>query len=258
MSETVSASALHLRKQWLHEVLFWAHAGIILGGVFMGLVLPFPIVIFLVAAHRLHLYVFDGCVVSRLQTQTDGLDAGDTFLQDMARRLWQVELSAFQSKIFDYFLTLSSIVIGYMVYAGHSRAVQYILLSTLAVAGVHACLRLLGQSRNQAPGTCPVNGDCGSVKDSDFSSIKGVPVEYIGALYFVSLFMLEVLSLALPGMSLPVYVQIGLIISGLMGSIFFIVIQLNFLKKLCMLCMNVHGYSLFIAGFGVYRFINIL
>jgi len=88
----------------LHRALFWLHLAIIIGAISIGFFLSLPAVLAIVAAHRLHVIAFGGCLISRLQLRLGMLPRRANFLQVAAQKFFRQNLSLPQAKIIDYSL----------------------------------------------------------------------------------------------------------------------------------------------------------
>jgi uncharacterized membrane protein len=239
---------------WLNESLFWLHVAVIVAGLFMGLVLPLQLVVAIVALHRLHLFVFDGCILSKYQTTKSGLASSENFLQHMTRRLIGKNIEARTAKMLDYGIALSSIAIAYIATLPQAiQALEFIIASFFMIWGMHACYRIYVQQKAPPVGVCSVDGSCDQVKNSSFSRFLGVPIELIGLGYFTLLIVLEssMHVLQLHNYWLAPITAIILIATTI--SLLFIYLQSAVIKKLCQKCMNVHGASIFLAGFSLFR-----
>jgi len=89
---------------WLHRTLFWLHLTVIIGAISIGFFLSLPVVLAIVAAHRLHVIAFGGCLISRLQLRLGSMPTSANFLQIAAQKFFRQNLSLPQSKIVDYSL----------------------------------------------------------------------------------------------------------------------------------------------------------
>ena len=71
-------------------------------------------VVVLVALHRLHMIIFDGCLISKLQNLTGGLPKEMNFLQLVVKKIFQREIDLAQSQRLDYFITVLAVVIAFV------------------------------------------------------------------------------------------------------------------------------------------------
>ena len=99
-------------RKHVHNVLFWLHIGVILFGLFIGLLISLPIVLFLVLLHRIHMIVFKDCLLSKLQKYLRGFPEYMSFLQFASLRLFGKNISLRQSNRLDYTFALFSVTIA--------------------------------------------------------------------------------------------------------------------------------------------------
>lgn len=239
-------------KQWLHEALFWLHFFVILGGVLMGLVLPWWLALTAIVAHRVHLKLFDGCALSRLQKKTNSLAANQDYLQDLGKRLFNYDLPKQYVKTADRLIVATSLLVVLMAAVGLGGLV--IALVTVLFAGFGGIRSWRMLQPKPTTSICAIDNPCEDAKDTRFSSLGGIPVELLGVGYFGVLAALQVL-LALNGFQPLLLQQIvaGLLVAGVCSSVFFIIVQAQVLGTLCRSCMTVHGASFSLAVVQVVR-----
>lgn len=78
--------------------------------------------------------------------------------------------------------------------------------------------------------------DCGTVTTSTYSKILGIPVAYLGALYYLSFVILGIAMLDTKKLWLAKYAGI-FSIAGLLASIYFVSLQAFVLDAFCLYCM---------------------
>lgn len=88
----------------LNTLLFWLHFGLLVGAVGSGFFLPLPMIATLVVLHRIQVWIFGGCLLSRFQEILGGIPQNTSFLQLVARRLFGLELTQAQGHRVDYLL----------------------------------------------------------------------------------------------------------------------------------------------------------
>ncbi|MDP3698538.1 MAG: hypothetical protein Q8R47_03045 [Nanoarchaeota archaeon] len=96
----------------LIDLLFWLHIGVIVFGVLMGLFLPLSAVLLLITLHRMQFFIFQDCLLSKLQKRVQGLRPKEHFLQFAVRTIFHKKISKHGAKRLDYMLVLSSIIIA--------------------------------------------------------------------------------------------------------------------------------------------------
>lgn len=92
--------------------LFWFHILFIAAAIATGFFLPLWVILVLVVLHRLHIYTFNGCLLSKLQQRTGSLTPGQNYLQLAAQRLFGATITRRQSKLIDYMLASLPIFIA--------------------------------------------------------------------------------------------------------------------------------------------------
>lgn len=88
----------------LNALLFWLHFGLLIGAVGSGFFLPLPVIFTLIVLHRMHVWIFGGCLLSRFQELLGGIPQNTSFIQLIARRLFGLELTQAQGHRVDYLL----------------------------------------------------------------------------------------------------------------------------------------------------------
>ncbi len=98
----------------LREILFWLHIFFIIAAVSVGLFVTPYLAFALVALHRIHVFLFGECVLSKVQKKAGGLPGNMNFLQLAVKRFFQKEISSPASQILDYCLAGSVLVISFV------------------------------------------------------------------------------------------------------------------------------------------------
>lgn len=96
-------------------------------------------------------------------------------------------------------------------------------------------------AQNESAGTpliCTVKGltDCGVVAASAYSRFLGVPIAYYGMFFYGALFALAALELVLFDRLLRRALQ-ALALAGITASLYFVFVQVAFIKALCIYCV---------------------
>jgi uncharacterized membrane protein len=244
-------------RNWIYESLFWLHVAVILAGLLMGLVLPLPIVVIAVIIHRLHVLMFDGCILSKYQASKNGLSRSENFLQHMVQRFAGIKMSKKNASILDYGIALSSIIIAVLVQKFNMiYSIEHIVVCLFILWGAYTCYQIIGSKKSQ-PVQIPTEINvCVSVQESQFSRVKGMPIEYIGLGYFGFLFIMHLTMHSLGLYNILFLPFAGIVFVAFLVSLGFICIQCIILKNICTMCMNVHGASIFLAFFTIYRLYN--
>jgi hypothetical protein len=100
-------------KTALKELFFWAHVGVILTALLIGLFVPFWAYLALAVGHRLQMVVFRGCALSVLQKKLNLMPKEECFIQHVATRLWNRPLSRAQAYAADSALVIGSLFLAF-------------------------------------------------------------------------------------------------------------------------------------------------
>jgi uncharacterized membrane protein len=224
--------------EWLHEFLFWLHIILIVGAAIAGWWLPWQIVVAMVVMHRLHLKIFGGCALSRLQIYLGGLEPGRNFLQQAVERFWGRHISSDAARCIDIGIVSISVVIALTHYSTDWRPSLAHLVLALALCGAGFSYQAYRASQTKI---CQLNGSCQSNFDSPYATLFGLPVSLLGVVYFLLISSLATFQLAHAEVAGYLMVAVTL---GLVASLGFIYLQANVLKQLCQSCMSVHAVSI--------------
>ena len=96
----------------LNGFLFWFHVCLILGFLFMGLYFPLSIVIGVLVLQKIHMIVFNGCLLTKLQRSLGHLPNGLNFIQITVQRIFRKEISKKQGVLVDLFLSVIAIMVA--------------------------------------------------------------------------------------------------------------------------------------------------
>lgn len=78
--------------------------------------------------------------------------------------------------------------------------------------------------------------DCGTVTTSSYAKILGIPVAYLGTLYYISIIILSILLIDKKNLVLAKYTAIYTT-AGLIASAYFVFLQAFILEAFCLYCM---------------------
>ena len=101
--------------RFMDEVLFWGHMGLVVFGLFAGYFLSLPAVVLGHALHRLHIWWFEECILSKWQRKLGFLPSDLTFQQYAAKRLFGKDISRQQNNKVGFGLVFISIVVAAVV-----------------------------------------------------------------------------------------------------------------------------------------------
>jgi len=96
----------------LKILLFWTHFLVGAFGVTVGFYLSLPMVVGLIALHRLHLVIFRGCAITRIQHYLGHFPGHVDFLEVVAKRFTGRDITPLQLKIFDYSLGITPVLVA--------------------------------------------------------------------------------------------------------------------------------------------------
>ena len=99
-------------REILNEIIFWIHIMVIVFAIFLGVFVYLPFVILAIILHRVHVFAFNDCLLSKLQRKFGGLPKNMNFLQNATLKLFGKNINVKQSNYLDYLLALISITIA--------------------------------------------------------------------------------------------------------------------------------------------------
>jgi hypothetical protein len=99
-------------RKFINETLFWLHVVITVSGIFVGYIFSLPIVILLISLHRLHWYVLDDCVLTKLQKRLGGLPKEVSFMQHAIHRFMGKKISMQSATRVSYSFITTSVLIS--------------------------------------------------------------------------------------------------------------------------------------------------
>lgn len=121
----------------------------------------------------------------------------------------------------------------------------YLTIILLGLAGFAVALKISIKKRDKKPMVCPLNMKCDQVLYSKYSKFLGIPLEFLGMLYyslvvisyFGLLFYPEIIA---PNVILTIFIST---IGGFMFSVYLISIQMFRLREWCSWCLISSGIS---------------
>jgi len=96
----------------IHQVIFWLHMMVIPIAIFIGFALPLGLVILAVVLHRIHVIIFGECIISLFQKRIGSFKKDVDFTQVCVKRFIKKSITSHQSKLIDYTISISPIVIA--------------------------------------------------------------------------------------------------------------------------------------------------
>jgi hypothetical protein len=96
----------------VNEIIFWLHLVIVLSGLFLWLVLALPYVILAFVLHQIHLLIFKGCVVTKIQYRLGGVPKNKEFLPYAMKRLFKVHMTSAQNRAVSYVTAIVTVFLA--------------------------------------------------------------------------------------------------------------------------------------------------
>ncbi len=117
--------------------------------------------------------------------------------------------------------------------------IQHLIVIAASVVGFVAAYYIARQKARGEKLVCPLDANCEAVVHSDYSRLLGIPLEYLGLIYYGLTFLAHVLFLFFPVWSEGVYPSILKLVSGgaFLFSLYLIWVQFAKLKNWCFWCM---------------------
>ena len=112
----------------------------------------------------------------------------------------------------------------------------YVMIA-LTLIGIADAAYVAHGNYTGAPLWCPILDGCNAVINSPYSRVFGVPMSYFGFIYYLFMFGLAV-RLAYKPFSNPLRFRAILYAAlGAVSSIYFIYLQLGFIREICSYCL---------------------
>jgi len=106
--ETVDFDALNYQARFI----FWLHISAIFIAVILGFIFSPLIMVALAIFHRAHVFLFEECILSRIQRIFGGLPKNMSFIQFAYQKFFNGTISLKQSQLADYFFVSLALVIS--------------------------------------------------------------------------------------------------------------------------------------------------
>lgn len=130
-------------------------------------------------------------------------------------------------------------------YYGATMFLGNIIILVTALAGLYVSNRIRKEKKTQNESfVCPLNFDCHSVVQSDYSKFLGIPLEYLGLLYYGAIALSYGTFLILPDLQIDL-ISYGVIVASAVAflvSICLTCIQAFKLKTWCSWCLMSAGF----------------
>ena len=109
----------------------------------------------------------------------------------------------------------------------------------VALAGFGLASYIYQKKHTKRPLVCPMRGSCDFVTQSDYSKFLGIPVEALGMVYYMAVFLLHAIVLVNPELFTPAVVLVSLVTStmAILFSLYLIAVQAFVLRLWCTWCV---------------------
>ncbi len=113
------------------------------------------------------------------------------------------------------------------------------VILVLSVCGFFVAKHIRKHKTQNVPLVCPIGFDCNAVVHSDYSKFMGLPVEFLGMIYYALLSLAYLVSFFVPAMMSVHSVGFMILASFLafLFSVYLIGVQIFVLKKGCSWCI---------------------
>lgn len=117
--------------------------------------------------------------------------------------------------------------------------IEYFIIALLGLCGFFLAFYIWTHKRKSKRLVCPMKGDCQSVIHSSYSKFFGIPVEVLGILYYVLIFVSYILLAVFGSISEELnYLLLVVTGSAFLFSGYLIFIQIFSLRQICTWCLT--------------------
>ncbi|MEK7209038.1 MAG: vitamin K epoxide reductase family protein [Patescibacteria group bacterium] len=130
-----------------------------------------------------------------------------------------------------------------------------LLIIIVALSGFLAAFYIWRQKRRSEKLICPLNSDCEVVVHSRYSTLFGLPLEWLGFAYYLSVIVSQTLNFFLPVQLAVVQPLIlWLTVAAFLFSLYLIYIQIIKLREWCAWCLlsAIFCTIIFLASIAIY------
>ena len=129
------------------------------------------------------------------------------------------------------------------------------LIFLTASAGFVVASYIRQKKRHEQPLVCPMHADCDTVVHSEFSSFFGIPLEYLGMLYYALVALSYLIFLVWPTLATPliIFFLLALSAAAFLFSLYLTFIQAFYLKQWCSWCLISAALSTTIFFLGLWN-----
>ena len=97
---------------------------VIVTGPFVGIILPLPAVVLLIITHRLHFFIFDGCVLTHIKKRLGLMPEHLDFLQYALKEITGKNITITASRNIDY--SIATLTIFFAIYFQNSISFEVV------------------------------------------------------------------------------------------------------------------------------------
>ncbi|MDX1535972.1 MAG: vitamin K epoxide reductase family protein, partial [Candidatus Spechtbacterales bacterium] len=158
-------------------------------------------------------------------------------------------LKTIQKNIFLYLLLITIGFGGFLFSTTLSASIShYAFIIALSFGGFMVALYIFYKKKFNKELVCPVGSNCNTVIYSEYSKFLGINLEYLGMLYYVTIFASYLTYLTLPGQLPPIVVELIflLTVGAFIFSLYLLSVQGFLLKQWCMWCLLSAVFSIII------------
>jgi uncharacterized membrane protein len=130
-----------------------------------------------------------------------------------------------------------------------SKMLSVVTLLILVFIGLSNAIYLATMTKDGEIPLCTVDGldGCGAVYTSPYSLLFGIPLSYLGVLYFAGMFAISLLLFFIP---FHFFMRLSLLgaFFGIILSLYFVYVQVFIINALCAYCLFSAALTILIGG----------
>ena len=114
-----------------------------------------------------------------------------------------------------------------------------IALMLVGFAGFSVASYIYRKKHRKLPLVCPMNGNCDLVTHSTYSNFLGMPIERLGMVYYIAVFLFHAVVLLDPALATPaaLAVSLGTVTAAFFFSLYLVSLQAFVIKQWCTWCV---------------------
>lgn len=127
----------------------------------------------------------------------------------------------------------------------YAQIIPYTIIAALSWAGFFVCFYIHSKKTKNKPMVCYVGADCDRVVNSQYSRFFGIPLEYLGMIYYAFLGFSYPAVLLFPNLATPAFsfILFVLTVAAFIFSLYLISIQAFALNEWCTWCLFSAGIT---------------